>query len=273
MKDESVYSLINELGKGNCRIECAGLTGSDQAYLVSKINKELKTPALVVVDNLINGERFVEDLRFFTKNNNSDILWLPDYNILSVKAISYHNETTTIRIRTLFQLTLNEAAPIIVTTVPAMMKRLVPKQELINYSEIIITGEDIDLDDLIDKMISGGYERTGIVEEPGDFCIHGGIIDIFSPFYKDPLRIELFGDAVDSINFFSALTQRKIKLINEAVILPSREVVIKKDSLTQILARIREQAAILEIPITKTREIIEQILKEKTLPELKTLFL
>ena len=64
--------------------------------------------------------------------------------------------------------------------------------------------EEIDRELFIEKLICGGYSRSTIVEEPGDFSVRGGIIDIFSPLYSDPLRIEFFGDQVDSIRFFSA---------------------------------------------------------------------
>lgn len=267
----NIIDLVEKIRKGAKKVECSGFKGSDQAYLVSRIRGELRIPILVLVHSLKQSEKFFEDLTFFSKGKDIPILNFPDYNLLPFKTLSYHNETSTHRIRTLFQLTLTEIPPVVITTVGAIMHRLVPKKEITDYAELIMTDEEIERDRLIEKMIAGGYIRTGIVEEPGDFCVRGGIVDIFSPLYENPLRIELFGDIVESIRFFSPLTQRKIKTITEAVILPAKEVMLNKASLTSIISRVREQASVLETPVTKVREIIERISKEGIFPGIESL--
>jgi transcription-repair coupling factor (superfamily II helicase) len=153
----------------------------------------------------------LEDLRFFSKDLQKASIYFPPYNILPFKRLSYHNETAAKRIRALYRLIEDEMPPVVVTTVSALLQRLIPKLMLSDYAEIIMAGEDIDRDLLIEKLISGGYVRAAIVEEPGDFCVRGGILDIYSPLYSDPLRIELFGETVDSLRFFSAATQRRIQ--------------------------------------------------------------
>ncbi|MBL0732140.1 MAG: transcription-repair coupling factor [Desulfosarcina sp.] len=87
-------------------------------------------------------------------------------------------------------------------------------------------------------------------------------MDLFSPGYDDPVRIEWFGDIVESLRFFSAANQRKLKSIPEAVILPAREVILKKESLESLFRRIREQAVSLDIPATVSRDIIDKIRNE-----------
>ena len=67
-----------------------------------------------------------------------------------------------------------------------------PKKELLDFVELLMEGEETDRDLLTGKMISVGYVRTAIVEEPGDFSVRGGILDVFSPMHDDPLRIEFF---------------------------------------------------------------------------------
>ena len=91
-----------------------------------------------------------------------------------------------------------------------------------------MAGEDIDRDLFVANFLSGGYVQAMIVEEPGDFCVRGGILDVFSPLYSDPLRIELFGNTVDSLRFFSAASQRTTKKIQEAVVLPAKETILKR---------------------------------------------
>ena len=255
-------SLINQILHRDCGIDCIGLSGSDMAFFVSRLYSEHRTPFIVIVPSQKQGEMFINDLSFFINGSELHVIHFPSYNILPFKKLSYHNETAAKRISTLYRIINDEVPLIVVTTVSALLQKLIPKQEICNYAELIIAGEDIERDHLIEKLIFGGYVRSAIVEEPGDFCIRGGILDIFSPLYPDPLRIELFGDTVDSLRLFSAATQRTIKIIKEAVILPAREVILKKESIVQIIGRIRQQASDLDIPVTKVRDIVNIIKKE-----------
>ncbi len=268
---KTVSDLIDELQKEETSHICGGFTGSEQAYLVSRIHSRLKRTLVVVVDTPREGEKFIKDLNFFIPGEETQILYFPPYNLLPFKSLSYHNETATERIRTLFKLLLNPSPSLIVTTVGGMMQKLIPKKEINEYAELLMEGEDIDRDRLVEKLVAGGYVRTGIVEEAGDFCVRGGVLDIFSPLYEDPLRMELFGDTVDSLKFFSAASQRKLKSITEAVILPAKEVILNRSSLTEVIARVRAQAASLEIPVTKVREIVDRISKEGLFPGIESL--
>ena len=198
----TVSELMERVAQPQSNVFCSGLSGSEQAYVIHRMHKELKSPLLVVVDGPKKLETFTKDLRFFAGSDPSHIFHFPPYNLLPFKTLSYHNETATQRIRTLFHLTLNPAPFILITTVLGMMHKLMPKKEIAGYAELVMVGEDMDRDQLVEKLISGGYARTGIVEEPGDFCVRGGILDVFSPMYDQPLRIEFFGDTVDSLRFF-----------------------------------------------------------------------
>ncbi|MEW6671496.1 MAG: transcription-repair coupling factor, partial [Thermodesulfobacteriota bacterium] len=173
-----------------------------------------------------------------------------------------HNETAARRIRTLYHLINSCQPPVVVTSVDAVLQKIIPRAELCRYAELIQKDEEIDRDLLINKLINGGYIKAAIVEEPGDFSIRGGIIDIFSSTYADPIRIEMFGDKVEALRFFSTTTQRTIRHINEVVILPAKEVLLYPDSLPEIIGRIREQAATLEMPVTRVREYIRRIKDE-----------
>ncbi|MFC1815673.1 transcription-repair coupling factor, partial [Thermodesulfobacteriota bacterium] len=267
----SFQSLIEYLPERSHSIDCSGLSGSERAYIASRIYDKLKTPIVVIVAQTKEGERFIEDLSFFSKKAAQQVLYFPPYNIMPFKHVAYHNETAANRLRTLYSLIDRNKPPIVVTTVDAILPKLIPKQELCSYVELILKDEEIDRDLLIGKLISGGYVRSAIVEEPGDFCIRGGIIDIFSALYSEPLRIEMLGDRVDSIRFFSATTQRTTENILEAVILPAKEAILKKECLTHIIGRVREQAAILDIPVTRVRGFIRRIKEEDNFPGVESL--
>ena len=265
---ENLFEKLNTRERG---IECIGFSGSEKAYLISKIYRQLKASILVIVSSAKEGERLMEDLVFFTGNPELPILFFPPYNILPFKFLSYHSETAGHRISVLYHLLETRAPSIVVTTVDALLQKIIPKQEINRYAELVIAGEEIDRDDLIAKLIAGGYTKTAIVEEPGDFSVRGGIVDIFSPIYPDPLRIEFFGDLVESIRFFSASNQRKTNNINEAVILPAKEVVLDEASLPHIISRIRALASELEVPVTHARSIIDKIRNDGELPGIESL--
>jgi transcription-repair coupling factor (superfamily II helicase) len=209
-------------------IDCIGLTGSEKAYLISGIYTQHNLPCLVVASTDKEAKTLIGDLRFFFGQQDLPILFFPPYNILPFKFLSYHNETAGHRIRVLHQLMEFTQPPIVVTTVDALLQKIIPRQEIVRYAELLIGEEEIDRDGLVAKLISGGYSKTAIVEEFGDFSVRGGIIDVFSPLYDDPLRIEFYGDMIESLRFFSASNQRKLKYVQEAIILPARELIFKK---------------------------------------------
>jgi len=267
----SIRSLIDSIPDRDCCVDCTGLSGSEKAYLVSRVYMEHRAPVVVIVPSQKDAEWYLEDLRFFSGSLSPPIVYFPSYNILPFKYLSYHNETAAKRISSLYRLIESEAPPIVVTTASALLEKIIPKQEICDYAELIMAGEEIDRDLVVEKLVSGGYVRSTIVEEPGDFCIRGGILDVFSPLYSDPLRIELFGDTVESLRFFSAANQRSIKNIQEAVILPAREVILKKERIDQIISRVREQASKLDIPVTVARNLVDRIKKEGFFPGIESL--
>ena len=263
--------MINHI-KNTCQsVTCTGLSGSEKALLLAKVYRQIKKPMVVIAGSPKEAEQFMEDLRFFLPPELPQLLFFPPYQILPFKLLAYNNETAAKRIHILYQMTQAVIPPIIVTTAGGLLQKPIPKQELLDFSELILNGEDLDRDALISKIISGGYSRTTLVEDPGDFSIRGGILDIFSPMYDEPLRIEFFGDKVDSLRFFSPVTQRKTTYAEEAVILPAREIILKMDRMDETIARIRKQASELQLPVSGTRELIERIKSEGVFPGIESL--
>ncbi len=257
----SISSLIDNIPGRTGKIDCAGFSGSEKAYLVARLYAQHSSPIVLVAATQKEAERLIDDLDFFFSSK-PPVIFFPAYNILPFKEIAYHNQTAALRISALYKLLSYDIPPIAVTTPGALLQKIIPKNILGDFAELIIAGEECDRDLLIEKLVAGGYTRSVIVEEPGDFCVRGGILDLFSPGYDDPLRVEWFGDTVDSLRFFSAANQRQLKEVPEAVVLPAREVILAKGSMQEIFRRIREQAASLNIPAASARDIIDKIRDE-----------
>ena len=262
LKKISYQTLLDTSPQPGTTVSIEGVAQSQRAYLTYRIYKALRRPFLVVLSNDKEAQIFMEDLRFFSQKIELPLIYFSAYHLLPVKIFTFNSETSAERINALYRLTELSAPFVVVTTVNALIQKIIPKANLLDYAELIIEGEEIDLDQMIRKLVAGGYSRTMIVEEQGDFCLRGGILDIFSPLYSEPLRLELFGDWVESLRFFSPDTQRTRQNVNEAVILPAREVIVAPDEMDAVITRIRKQAALLEMPVRKVRNLIQRIKEE-----------
>ncbi len=117
---------------------------------------------------------------------------------------------------------LRKPAPLVITSVEALMTRTVPRR-MFEHSVLNLTfGDRLDLEGLVSELASIGYQRLPQTEEPGDFSVRGGIVDLFSPLYNRPLRLELEDDVLSSIRFFDPSDQRSLGEVLEAIVIPAR---------------------------------------------------
>jgi len=267
----SLQDLVDRLPDRANGMDCTGLSGTSAAYLVSRLFTEQGLSILLMVPSPKAAEAMLENLQFFLPDFESRLLYFPAYYILPYKFVSYHNKTAAKRIGTLYRLMADDRPFVVVASVDALVQKIIPRQEISRYAELIMTGEECERDHLTEKLLAGGYTRTAIVEEPGDFSVRGGIVDIFSPLYPNPVRIEFFGDTVDAMRFFSAASQRKLKNISEAVILPAKEAIINKQDLVDVISRVRCQAAHQEIQVSRVRQLVDRIKNEGIFPGVESL--
>lgn len=269
--ENKIHLLIDSVRQGENCVQCNGIGKTERVYLISKLCREIHKTLVIVLPDFKACEEFSENLHFFADSDIPEIILFPPYNILPFKRISYHNETAANRIHSLYNLAVNNSSKIVLTPVETLLQRLIPKQVLCDYAELLMCGEEIDRDDLIAKLHSGGYTHVTLVEDFGEYSVRGGIIDIYSPLYPEPLRIELFGDTVDSIRFFSSATQRKIESVNEAIILPARETVLEKSRMNQTIRRVRDQVSENGLSGQIAEEFIDRIRKEGVFPGIESL--
>jgi transcription-repair coupling factor (superfamily II helicase) len=257
------WSQVQSITIGRSQVlEIGGLNATAAVYAAAAYFRSSTIPMVIVADTPKEVGPLLEQVGLFLRGTQRPLLHFPAYNVTAFKPMAYHNETAAHRIRTLYQLIEGPRASLTVTSTTALAQRLVPKNELVGFCELIAAGEEIDRDDLIRKLIAGGYTRATIVEEYGDFSLRGGILDVFSPLDSDPLRIEFFGDTVDSIRYFSADNQRTLRSQDEAVLLPAREAILQPEALQAVLGRLRLLASEVGMPVTQVRQIVDQIKNE-----------
>jgi transcription-repair coupling factor (superfamily II helicase) len=119
------------------------------------------------------------------------------------------------RLRVLRRLGSDEPPRVIVTSISALLQPVPPRAERVAGTRIVRVGETLEIDGLLRWLVEQGFERVPAIEVPGEFCLHGGILDLFPADAEDPIRIELFGEEVESIRRFDAETQRKLEDLTE----------------------------------------------------------
>ncbi len=263
--------LLGRLSETSQNVDLCGLSDTAAAYAAAQMFKQFQRFMVVVVADQKVADSFMDAMALFVIDAHRRVVYFPPYNLMAFKHIAYHNETAARRIATLYQLVECSEPLMVVTTVGALAQKLIPKKELIQFAELLIAGEEADREALIRKLMVGGYTRTMVVEEPGDYSIRGGLIDLFSPLYSDPIRVEFFGDRVESMRRFSANSQRTIDSIDEAIVLPAREALVHPHRLNAILGRIRQRASQMELPVSQTREMVQKMKHEGIFPGLESL--
>ncbi|PLV60179.1 transcription-repair coupling factor [Thermotoga sp. KOL6] len=157
---------------------------------------------------LIPNERF---------SSTKGYVFYPSRDTLPSEEIDLSPNVKKRRIEILWRLLKDEDLRL-VTTLKALTEKLFSPNFLKENSIRIRSASILTLPP--EKLVRMGYERTFTVQAPGEFSIRGGIVDIFSPGYDHPIRIELFGDEVEEIRFFNVATQRSFQATNEVVVLP-----------------------------------------------------
>ena len=202
----------------------SGLSDVYKAQLIGATKENLKNICLIITYNEIQAKKIYDDVKQFEKNtfifNKKDIVTY-DYEVES-----YDNLYERIKV-------LNELNKkcIVITTIEAAMQKMIPKEVLYKNKIKLKVGDTIDTEELKEKLISMGYERTELTEGNGQFCIRGGIIDI-SISENLGVRIELWGDDIDSIRYFNLSSQRSTEMTEKVEIIPLHEYLLETDKET-----------------------------------------
>lgn len=222
---KEIYEKINS----NIRhIRITGISDTALSFFYSKILEELRRPHLIILPKKKEAEKLLKELKFFLPDQK--ILEFPPYDISPFSGLSPHKEIISKRLSSLYALT-NEKEAIVITSIEAIFMKTLPKKAFIDFLEYVEKEEEFDRNLLIKKLEEGGYQRVPIVEDIGDYAVRGAVVDIYSPLYNNPVRLEFWGDFVESIRQFDPLTQRSIKQMDNIVLLPCSEVLLNEDTL------------------------------------------
>ena len=221
-------------------IELSGLADVGKVQIISATREVVKRPILIITYNEIKAKKMLEDLKYFMKN----IDYFPRREIV---AYDYEVESKDIpyeRIEVLNKIKENKT-DIVITTVEALMQKMISKELLYKYVIQFKIGDTYDLETIKQNLILLGYERNDLVENKGQFSIRGGIVDIGLS-EKQGIRIEFWGDEVDSIRYFNIASQRSTEMVQEVLIEPAHEFIVEniEDVCKKIEQKYNEQSDI-----------------------------
>ena len=197
-----------------------GMSSIHRAHMISALHEDTGRHMLVVCQDDLAASRMAEELSGFL-GTLPPILPTRELSLLGAASVSRGWEHK--RLNMLYQLS-QDAFPILIASAEALSLRTIPRSLLFASSISIKFGGSYDLDELITRLVSLGYRRSTLVEGTGQFALRGGILDVYSPAAPSPVRVEFFGDEVDSIGFFDTTSQRRTESLDEALILPTAEI-------------------------------------------------
>src|SRR5687767_134163 len=213
-----------------------GLTPSAKAMYAAASAARGRTVLVVPTDSDV--ERTTLDARFFfaALEGLSDaevervVLPFPSHEVDPYRGLAPHFEIASARARALHALaSTTHPARLIVASAASLLPRVSPPGRLRAVSMTLTPGQEISPVDLGDLLTAAGYTRQDPVDESGEFCVRGGVVDFYPAGAKQPLRLEFMGDTIESIRAYDAATQRSTAVLDQAAIAPLQELIAVED--------------------------------------------
>ncbi len=255
--------ILRELEKKR-RVQLPHVDGALRAQIAAELIAHGKRPILVAKDQT-DAEALYRDLAFMLATTDEEAR---DRGLVFVGADEkspyeeYSPDTVAVmeRINALYRLAKEpKTVRAAVVTPHAFVKKHVPPSFFDDAGEYVMKDEEIDRKALLAKLVASGYNSVSKVEDPGTFSVRGGIIDVYSPHRALPVRLDLFGDTIDSLRLFDPASQRAQDHVEDAVLLPAREIVFDDEVTRHAIDRIETLAEETLIPTRKLNAILDDI--------------
>jgi transcription-repair coupling factor (superfamily II helicase) len=229
-------TVASRLGIGAQAVRITGLSPSAKAMYAAASAARVRTVLVVPTD--ADVERTTLDARFFfaALEGLSDaevervVLPYPSHEVDPYRGLAPHFEIASARARALNALaSTSYPARLIVASAAALLPRVSPPDRLTGVSMTLTPGHEISPVDLGDLLTAAGYTRQDPVDESGEFCVRGGVVDFYPAGARQPLRLEFMGDTIESIRAYDPSTQRSTAELDQAAIAPLQELITSRD--------------------------------------------
>jgi transcription-repair coupling factor (superfamily II helicase) len=206
------------------------------------------------------ADLLARDLEFFLGAGAPAVLRVPADPILPYDDLSPDRSLEMERLAALARLHLHGGAVrAVVVSARGLARRVVPRAVFRLHLELLGKGVEVDRDALAARLVEMGWLRVPLVEDPGTFAVRGAVVDAWSPVEDRPVRIELFGDEVESLRAFEPTSQRTLGDVEELVLAPAREALFTPEGREAARTAVRDLAEKVDRPTSKVREVLDAI--------------
>ncbi|MBW1992795.1 MAG: transcription-repair coupling factor, partial [Deltaproteobacteria bacterium] len=160
----------------------------------------------------------------------------PAHELLPFRTLGFDAEVPAARLGAAYAALTYPEPFFLVAPALALRQKLPPARRLKEALVYVLVGEELERQTFLRQLQEGGYERRPLVEERGEYSVRGGIIDLFPPLYAQPVRLEFFGDQVESMRFFDPASQRSRGSLEELLVLPVNEVILDVEARERALS-------------------------------------
>ena len=232
-KNPKFCEYIKKIENQKSPIVISGLTDVGMTQMISATKEFVKRPICVITYNEIQARKIVDDLSYFTDK----VIYLPKKEIVTYDYVAESKDLPYQRIETLNKIQEMKTG-IVVTTAEAAIQKMISSKALYKNTLKFKIGDEYKLEDVKQKLIDLGYVRYDLIDGRGQFSVRGGIVDI-SVTEKTGIRIEFWGDEVDSIRYFNIISQRSTENIEKTTIYPAHEYLLE-NNIEEVTKKISE---------------------------------
>ena len=256
--EDSFRSLLQRVKNALPYTHLSGVRGLGAAHCVYEMSAI--RPVVLVAKNQVAADDLLRDLRYCAGPGNADQIWF----LPADERTPYHTSSpdplvVMERSATLYKLVSGVPFRVMVVPPEAMCRRQLSFAALQRMAGYLEEGEEIERDELVEKLVVGGYNQVNTIEDPGTFAVRGSIIDVFWPGLPKPFRIDLFGDEIESLKLFDPSTQRTSAKLSEISFGPAREVHLDDETIPRAKQRLRDLADELDFPTKRLRELLSDL--------------
>ncbi len=218
-ENREAAALPSLLESGGLPALVSGLSAVHRAHLAAALRRRLDRPLFVLCPDDTAAESFARDLNALLSEP-VQTLTMRDFTFYPSQAASRQAEQR--RIAALYALASGQA-PVAVASISGLLERTMPPETLLRAAFTLDAAGSVPIEDVEDALLRCGYSRCEQVEGPGQFARRGGILDFFSPGEAEPVRVEFWGDDIDSMGRFDTASQRRSENLDRCVLLPAAE--------------------------------------------------
>ena len=236
--------VLQRIAGGDRDILVHGMPAPLGAFLLTAIQRQLNRQIVVVAADENQAESWRDDLVAIA--GVGVVHYFPAWDVGLYDGRSPDSDVSGLRIEAVARLA-SGTPTIIVAPAAALLTPVIPRAALEHATVHLAAGDERSLDGLISHLVDAGFERVPTVDGVGQFSSRGGILDIYPVGHEQPLRLEFFGDEIESIRTFDVITQRSVTNIGKADVLPAREVILHRpffDDYVPSLARAEQETGV-----------------------------